>query len=80
MKVSELIEKLKSMPQDAEVYHLWDGRLRTTINVVYESNGGDVVTADHSEVCYDSKDRPKGAPTEDEDPYWETESDPNNLT
>nr|BDD48126.1 hypothetical protein 42 [Balneolaceae bacterium] len=72
MKTKELIEKLKEMPQDAEVYHLWDGELRTGINVVYESKGGDVVTADNDMVCYTDSSRPVGAPSEAENRYWKT--------
>ena len=76
MKVKELIEKLKELPQDARVFHLWDGEPRTAINVVYETKNGAVMTADFSQVCYLSSARPKDAPNRDEEEYWETKKDP----
>lgn len=72
MQVKELIEKLKTMPQDAEVKHLWDGDPRTTINFVWLSKGGVVITADYDEVCYSGINRPRGAPSSGEDLYWST--------
>lgn len=76
MKVSELIEKLIEMPQDAEVLHLWDGSPRTSIEVVYLSKNGDVITADYNMVCYYDDARPIGAPNDKEDKYWKTERGP----
>lgn len=70
MRVEELIEELKKMPQKAEVTHLWDGSLRTDINIVYESKNGLVVTSDFDMVCYYTKYRPINAPTEEEDAHW----------
>ena len=72
MKVSELIEELKSMPQDMEVAHLWDGAPRTLINHVWLARDGYVVTADDRMVCYETGARPINAPTEEEDRYWES--------
>lgn len=77
MKVSALIEQLKSMPQDAEVMHLWDGALRTNIEIVYLSKCGTVVTSDYGMVCYSEEQRPLDAPSKEQDPYWETAKDPN---
>lgn len=76
MTTKQLIEKLQSMPPDAEVMHLWDGELRTTIEHVWVSRGGDVVTADCKEVAYSDCDRPVGAPTSEQDPYWQTADEP----
>ena len=70
MKVRELIEALKQMPPNADVYHIWDGEPRTEINVVYKDRTGRVMTADTNMVCYSTDARPKGAPTEEENPYW----------
>lgn len=70
MKVRQLIEELKKMPQDADVFHLWDGAPRTEINVIYLARNGMVVTADNGEVCYGTNRRPHDAPTEEEHPYW----------
>ena len=72
MKVKDLIEQLKAMPPEAEVFHLWDGEARTEINCVWLAQSGKVITADFDEVAYSTKTRPTGAPTEDEDPYWKT--------
>lgn len=70
MKVSRLIELLQTMPPEAEVFHLWDGELRTAINHVWLTRGGDVATADNDEVCYTTESRPVDAPTSEQDPYW----------
>lgn len=76
MIVKDLIEKLKELPQDARVFHLWDGEPRTAINVVYETKNGEVMTADYGQVCYSSSARPKDAPNSEEYRYWETQKDP----
>lgn len=73
MTVKNLIEKLKELPQEATVFHLWDGEPRTTINVVYEAKNGNVITADYDEVCYSSSARPKDAPNKEESKFWTTE-------
>ena len=72
MKVSDLINGLQKMPQDADVLCLWDGELRTEVNIIYESKGGDVVLADFNDVCYSTNSRPKNAPTASSSPYWHT--------
>ncbi len=80
MTVKDLIEKLKELPQDAKVFHLWDGEPRTSINVVYETKNGAVMTADYEQVCYSSSARPKDAPNREENRYWQTEKDPRGYT
>lgn len=72
MKVAELIEKLREMPPDANVWHVWDGAARTQIEYVWLSRGGEVITADEDEVVYDTGSRPLDAPTSEEDRYWTT--------
>jgi len=72
MKVSELIECLKAMPQDSLVMHLWDGECHTEINHVWVARNGVVVTADNGMVCYSDADRPTNAPSSKDDPYWRT--------
>jgi hypothetical protein len=62
MKASELIARLQEMPADAEVFHLWDGALRTAIEHVWLTRSGVVGTGDHGQVCYDTDDRPSDAP------------------
>lgn len=76
MTVKELIEALSKMPQDARVFHLWDGEPRTAINVVYETKNGKVMTADYRMVCYSTDARPKDAPTSEENRYWKTNENP----
>jgi hypothetical protein len=76
MNVAQLIERLKEMPQDAPVCHLWDGALRTSIEHVWLARGGSVATADFEQVCYDTEDRPEDAPTSEQDRYWESPPNP----
>ena len=72
MKVSELIEVLKKMDQGADVYHLWSGELRSTIEHVYMGKFGACVTADENEVAYSDNARPVDAPPKSQDEYWST--------
>lgn len=76
MTVKELIEALAVMPPNARVFHLWDGSPRTAINVVYEARNGAVITADWGESCYNTKARPKGAPTWSKKRHWATPEAP----
>lgn len=75
MKAEQLIEALKDMPQDAEVWHLWDGEARTMIEHVWLSKDGKVITADSGEVCYSTDARPIDAPTALQSPYWKTQDE-----
>lgn len=70
MKVKKLIKKLKKMPKDAAIFHLWDGEPRTKIEMIWLSKGGDVITSDYGAVCYSTKARPIDAPTKKEKEYW----------
>ena len=72
MIVSKLIEKLKKMPQDVEVGHVWDGGVGSQINFVWLAKNGEVVTADYGHNVYDADDRPINAPNEEKDLYWKT--------
>ena len=73
MKVRELIARLKEMPQDLQVLHLWDGEARTGIEYVWLCRDKDfVITADENEVCYSTGTRPATAPDQRSDPYWNT--------
>jgi hypothetical protein len=76
MRVEQLIEELKKMPQKAKVFHIWDGEPRTAINMVYKARCGKVMTADWGEVCYSTEYRPKDAPTKKEDRYWSLPENP----
>ena len=75
MKVRELIESLEKLPQDARVFHLWDGEPRTAINVVYEAKNGRVITADYKQACYSLSARPKDSLISEDSLYW-TEDEP----
>ncbi len=74
MKVKHLIEQLEKMPQDAEVFHLWDGEPRTSINIVYECKSGQVITSDFDEICYSPNARPKNMNIEGDS--WRTKVNP----
>lgn len=76
MKVKDLIQALKNMPDDADVLHLWDGEPRTAIEHVWLARDGSVITADFNMVCYSNAPRPSDAPTTAEEPYWSTPRDP----
>ena len=70
MKVKTLIEKLKELPQDAKVYHLWDGEPRSKISVVYKARNGNIITSGLNQICYSTESRPIYAPTEEENQFW----------
>jgi len=70
--VGELMDTLRAMPSDARVLCLWDGHCRTAPFHVWLSQGGFVVLADANEPCYSDEERPIGAPTEKDEPYWDT--------
>jgi hypothetical protein len=70
----ELITLLAEMPPNAQVFHLWDGELRTEIQHVWLTRDGRIGTSDDREVCYSTEDRPVDAPTTEENPYWSTRS------
>lgn len=62
MKVSNLIEVLKTLPPDANVKYVWDGSPRSDAAFVYLSNGGDVIIADYDEYVCENETMPIGAP------------------
>lgn len=70
MKVKEIIKILETMPQEAEMGHLWDGAVRSHIDTVYLAKSGVVVGAPKGEPAYYDEDRPKDAPSEKQDGYW----------
>lgn len=70
--VKQLMEVLSGMPADAEVACAWDGGARGAASYVWLSRAGVVIIGDGGEVIYSTNDRPAGAPTRDEDPYWHT--------
>lgn len=64
MTIKQLIEILKTMPQDKELWHIWDGAPRSKIDHVYISKGGNVMSIEVGEAIYSDDDRPVGAPSE----------------
>jgi len=74
MKVSQLIEQLKGMPQNAVVSHVWDGASRTIIQHVWLARSGEVCTADSCMNVWCDEDRPVMGPTCKEESNWKTES------
>ena len=70
MKIREIIKALEGMPQDAEMGHLWDGAVRSDVEVIYLAQSGIVVGAPKDEPAYYDEDRPVGAPTSEEHRYW----------
>ena len=69
IKVSELIEKLKEMPQDAVIFAAYDSAVRLEPEEVYADREGRVVLAERNERLY-GNDRPLWAPTDKECHYW----------
>lgn len=59
--ITECIEALKSMPQDAEMAYLYDMEARGSVRSVYLAKSGLVVlTAGGGAVAYSSEDWPVG--------------------
>lgn len=68
MTVTELIDKLLTMPKDADCGYAWEGEVRSTVRYVWLSKDGEVVISDGN-IIYSDKSRPKGAP-DGRSPYW----------
>jgi hypothetical protein len=73
MKKSQLIKLLESMP-DSEVEVLWDGELRTPVEVVYLARNGIIVLAEKNSVVYSTEARPIEAPDNETQTYWYTDN------
>lgn len=73
MKNKELIEILQQLPLDAECAILYDGACRLDVNVVYLARGTHIVITDLREVVYYDTDRPVFAPSQNINPYWNTD-------
>lgn len=69
MKVIELINKLKELPNDAEVAAIYDGFCSVNVDHVYLSKGGSVILI-NSGAVYEDRDRPEGAPLQSEVYSW----------
>jgi hypothetical protein len=73
MSVHELIKRLGAMPRNADVVVVWDGAARSDVNLVWLSQDGEVVLCEYEEPVYYSGDRPVGAPSSAQEPYWTSE-------
>ena len=76
MKVKDLIKRLQELPQEARVLSLWDGELRTAVNVAYHAKNGRVVLSDYEQVCYSNDSREINAPLKTHSQFWYTEKAP----
>lgn len=79
MNVIELIEMLEELPEAAEVWCLWDGELRSSIEHAYLGKTGYVVLADYDEGAYSDSGRPVDAPTQIKDQWWSTPDNPEDI-
>ena len=71
MNVKVLIDELAKFPQDAEVWHVWDGAARTEIDHVWFTEDGRVLTGQCDEMVYDTEDTPIGEGKDWRVPYGE---------
>ena len=72
MNVAKLMEKLWTMPRDAEVGYVWDGEVRSNVEHIWLARNGNVVLADCDHYVYSGDSRPIDAPTTEQNRYWKT--------
>lgn len=72
MKISKLIELLSKFDGDLETGILYDGEIRLSVEIVYQSNHGDVVVTDNGQPVYSDDSRPVGYPKQSEQQYFNT--------
>lgn len=65
MKIKEIIEILKQMPQEEELNILYDGAMRARIDKIWISITNHVIVGNNSEYIYDYDDRPLKSPKVD---------------
>jgi hypothetical protein len=70
MTVKELIKELQLMPENAGVGIVYDGAIRADAGKVILARSRIVAIKAMNEPLYYDEDRPVGAPTSEEDPYW----------
>ena len=72
MTVAELIARLQTMPPELPVWMLYDGWCKNETDHVWVTRAGDeVLLGKGGEQVYHDKNRPAGAPTEQEEQYWQ---------
>jgi hypothetical protein len=74
MRVDQLIALLQAMPQDANVFNIWDGAPRTAPELVWLSRKGDVMLCDYREPVYEEGFQPIDVPSGST--HWETGPEP----
>lgn len=79
MKASDVIKELQKMPPDAEVWHIWDGVARTKIEFVWLCSDGKIATSDYNMSVAHDQDRPDWAPKRNDNYYWYTPEDQNEV-
>lgn len=70
MNARELIELLSKLPPDVEVCALYDGSYKMELDCVWLSRQGTILIASSEEAVDSTEDRPEGAPTREEKPWW----------
>lgn len=70
MTVKKMLQILNKMPQDFEIWHVWDGAARGTVDSVWQTPDNRVIVSHSEEPIYYSEDRPFCAPTVEEDKCW----------
>lgn len=71
MKNEELIKILSELPKEAEVLHLWDGSPRTSIEIVYLSKSGNIITSDYGQYVSDNEHTPVGSDDLNDNEYFQ---------
>lgn len=75
MKVAELIEKLRELPQDVEVRYVYDGASRGDVDLAWLARGGHVCLVAFNDMVA-PHDRPASARTTG---YWYSPKDPSDC-
>lgn len=74
--VGELVKALQALPQEANVWMIYDGFCRVAPAQMWVARGGHVVIVDDGDVVYRDKDRPPDAPPEKEETSWHAPKSP----
>lgn len=70
MTVSQLIECLEKLPQNAEIGVIYDGAMRMGVDTAFLTKDNSVALYEFGDMIYYDNNRPKSAPTEQEDKYF----------
>ena len=61
---------LQSLPQGAKFGIVYDGRARIPVSAIWLARSGMVLFGSADGAVYDDNDRPDGAPSERDHPYY----------